>query len=133
MDRGTFDQAWHGVVGPISAGNKSALNGGYEGKANAQQIPNSRGLLKGAPLLCDRCKNHDRGKQNTHTRVGAPASLSTHTPNNVVTGEGVELTKPYHSRQAMPHGRFDQTKMPQNVNFMPRTKNVNDFHFERLR
>ncbi|CAL1406765.1 unnamed protein product [Linum trigynum] len=123
---GKFNQTRHRVATPVLAGNK-AMSGGLGGKANAKQTPKSRGILKRATLLCDRCKSHVRAKQNTNVPVDEKSRRSYYQQH----GESAKLTKLDQSRQAMSHGRLGKTKMPTNVNVLSRAKNTSDFSCHR--
>ncbi|CAL1382397.1 unnamed protein product [Linum trigynum] len=123
QEGGKFDQTRHGVVTPVLAGNKSMTSGGLGGKANAKQTPNSRGILKGATLLCDRFKSHVRAKKNTNVPVDEKSRRSYYQQH----GESAKLTKLDQSRQAMLHGRIGKTKVPKNGNVLFRDKNAYGF------
>ncbi|CAL1391232.1 unnamed protein product [Linum trigynum] len=120
---GKFGQARQGVATPVLMRNKSATSGGQGGKANAKRIPNSRGILKGATLLCDRCKSHVCAKQSTNVPVDEKSRRSYYQPH----GESAKLTKLDQSRQAMSHDRIGKTKVPKNGNVLSRDKNSYGF------
>ncbi|CAL1354503.1 unnamed protein product [Linum trigynum] len=126
---GKFKQARRGVATPVLMRNKSAMSGGLGGKYHGQQTPVSRKSSKDAKLLCDKCKDHGRGKQNTNTRVDGARKYRR--SNSQQHWESVQLTKPDQSEQAMRHGRLGKTKLPKNVNVLSRAKNTSDFSCHR--
>ncbi|CAL1366261.1 unnamed protein product [Linum trigynum] len=113
-----------GVVTPVIMKNKSAMSGGLGGKYHVQQTPISRKSSKDAKLLCDKCKDQGRGKQNTNTRVDG--TRKSRCSNSRQHCESVQLTIPDQSEQAMPHGRIGKKNAPKNKNknVMPRSKNA---------